>query len=88
MGVAIQMINNSELPFARNVPLRSIISQMIEEIPGVDIFRTFPVLDPWHLSTDVNKAIATYMYTMLTGDCALDGALIPADSVEWRTMMS
>jgi len=88
LGVAIQMINNSELPYARNVPLRTLISQMIEEIPGVDIFRTFPVLDPWHLSTDVNKAIATYMYTMLTGDCALEGALLPADSVEWRTMMS
>ena len=88
LGVAIKMINNSELPFARNVPLRSIISQMIEEIPGVDIFRTFPVLDPWHLSTDVNKAIAAYMYTMLTGDCALEGTLPPADSVEWRTMMS
>ena len=28
------------------------------------------------------------MYTMLTGDCALEGALLPADSVEWRTMMS
>ena len=88
LGVAIQMINNSELPYARNVPLRTLISQMIEEIPGVDIFRAFPVLDPWHLSTDVNKAIATYMYTMLTGDCALEGALLPADSVEWRTMMS
>lgn len=85
LGVAIQMINNSELPFARNVPLRSIISQMLEEIPGVYIY---PPGDPWHLSTDVNKAIATYMYTMLTGDCALDGALPPADSVAWRTMMS
>ena len=88
LGVAIHMINNSELPYARNVPLRTLISQMIEDIPGVDIFRTFPVLDPWHLSNDVNKAIAAYMYTMLTGDCALEGSLPPIDSVEWRTMMS
>ena len=88
LGVALHMVNHSELPTARNVPLRTLISQMLEEIPGVDIFRTFPVLDPWHLSTDVNKAIASYMYTMLTGDCALEGALPPADSVEWRTLMA
>ena len=88
LGVAIHMINNSELPYARNVPLRTLISQMIEDIPGVDIFRTFPVLDPWHLSNDVNKAIAAYIYTMLTGDCALEESLPPVDSVEWRTMMS
>lgn len=58
---------------------------MIEEIPGVDIY---PPGDPWHLSGDVNKAIATYMYTVLTGDCALAGEPEPTESIAWRTWMA
>ena len=85
LGVAVHMINNSELPYARNVPLRSIISQMLEEIPGVNVY---PIGDPWHLSSDVNIAIASYMYTILTGDCALYGTPLPTDSMTWRTYMS
>jgi hypothetical protein len=85
LGVAVHMINNSELPYARNVPLRSIISQMLEEIPGVNVY---PIGDPWHLSSDVNIAIASYMYTILTGDCALYGTPLPTDSITWRTYMS
>ena len=85
LGVALDMVEQGELPSARNVPLRTIISQMIEEIPGVDIF---PPNDNWHLSNDVNKAIATYMYTVLTGECALDGQPEPIDSTEWRTWMA
>ena len=85
LGVALDMVEQGELPSARNVPLRTIISQMIEEIPGVDIF---PPNDNWHLSNDVNKAIATYMYTILTGECALEGQPEPVDSTEWRTWMA
>ena len=85
LGVALDMVEEGELPTARNVPIRTIISQMIEEIPGVDIY---PAGDDWHLSNDVNKAIATYMYTILTGECALDGQPEPADSAEWRTWMA
>ena len=85
LGVALDMVEQGELPSARNVPLRTIISQMIEEIPGVDIF---PPNDNWHLSNDVNKAIATYMYTVLTSECALDGQPEPIDSTEWRTWMA
>jgi hypothetical protein len=85
LGVALDMIEQGELPSARNVPIRTIISQMIEEIPGVDIY---PPGDNWHLSNDVNKAIATYMYTILTGECALDGQPEPTDSTEWRTWMA
>jgi hypothetical protein len=85
IGVALNMVREGELPSARNVPIRTIISQMIEEIPGVDIY---PAGDDWHLSNDVNKAIATYMYTILTGECALDGQPEPTDSTEWRTWMA
>ena len=85
LGVALDMIQEEELPSARNVPIRTIISQMIEEIPGVEIY---PSGDDWHLSNDANKAIATYMYTVLTGECALDGQPEPTDSTEWRTWMA
>ncbi|MDG1427349.1 MAG: hypothetical protein P8P87_00575, partial [Crocinitomicaceae bacterium] len=85
LGVALDMVEEGELPSARNVPIRTIISQMIEEIPGVDIY---PPGDDWHLSNDANKAIATYMYTILTGECALDGQPEPTDSTEWRTWMA
>jgi hypothetical protein len=86
LGTARQMINQSELPYARNVPLRTIIAQMIEEIPGVLIY---PIGDPWHLSSDVNKAIGTYMYTILTSDCTLPPAPnICSDSTQWRSWMA
>ena len=83
LGTARQMINQSELPFARNVPLRTLIAQMLEEIPGVKIY---PVGDSWHLSSDVNKAIGTYMYTILTEDCSCD--TMPSDPTQWRTWMA
>lgn len=85
LGAALHMVREGELPSARNVPIRTIISQMLEEIPGVEIY---PPGDDWHLSSDVNKAIGTYMYTILTGECALDGQPEPTDSIEWRTWMS
>jgi hypothetical protein len=86
LGTARQMINQSELPYARNVPLRTIIAQMIEEIPGVLIY---PIGDPWHLSSDVNKAIGTYMYTILTSDCTLPPAPnICSDATQWRSWMA
>jgi len=83
LGTARQMLNQSELPYARNVPLRTLIAQMLEEIPGVKIY---PVGDPWHLSSDVNIAIGTYMYTILTNDCSCD--TVPSDSTQWRTWMA
>jgi hypothetical protein len=77
------MVRNSELPYGRNIPLRTLIAQMLEEIPGVDIYS-----DNWHLSSDVNKAIGAYMYTILTSDCALAGNTIPSDPIQWRTWMA
>ena len=85
LGVALHMIEQGELPSARNVPIRTIISQMLEEIPGVNIY---PPGDNWHLSNDVNISIAAYIYTILTGDCALFGKPEPTDSAKWRTWMA
>jgi hypothetical protein len=83
LGTARQMINQSELPFARSVPLRTLIAQMIEEIPGVNIY---PNGDPWHLSNDVNNAIASYMYTLLTNDSTCDP--MPLGLTQWRSWMA
>ena len=85
LGVALNMVEKGELPSARNLPIRTIVSQMIEEIPGVEIY---PPGDDWHLSNDVNKAIATFIYTILTGECALYGQPEPSDSTDWRTWMA
>lgn len=43
LGTARQMVNQSELPYARSVPLRTIIAQMIEEIPG---YKYIPLATP------------------------------------------
>lgn len=83
LGTARQMLNQSELQYARNVPLRTLIAQMLEEIPGIKIYA---VGDPWHLSSDVNIAIGAYMYTILTNDCSCD--TMPSDSAKWRTWMA
>lgn len=86
LGTAFKMINNNEVPHARNVPLRTIIAQMIEEIPGVELY---PPGDDWHLSSDVNKAVATYIHTILSGECTLPPAPdVCKDSSAWRTWMS
>lgn len=86
LGTARQMLNQSELPYARNVPLRTIIAQMIDEIPGVSVYAPN---DNWHLSSDVNIAVASYMYTILTSDCTLPPSdSICSDSTEWRTWMA
>jgi hypothetical protein len=85
LGVARHMINQSELPFGRTVPIRTIAAQLIEEVTGIEIYS-----DTWHISTDLNKAIAAFMYTLLTSDCAFENEIEPIDntSPEWRTWMS
>ncbi|MDG1516864.1 MAG: T9SS type A sorting domain-containing protein [Flavobacteriales bacterium] len=86
LGTALKMVNNNEIPYARNVPLRTIIAQMVDEIPGIELY---PPGDNWHLSSDVNKAIASYMHTMLSGECTLPPASsICSDSAAWRTWMA
>ena len=42
------------------------------------------------MSLDFNMALGSYMYTLLTGDCALEGEPEPSDptSSEWRSWMA
>jgi len=85
LGVAFHMVNQSELPHGRTVPMRTLAAQLLDEVPGFDLYS-----DNWHLSADLDKAIAAYMYTVLTGECALEDESEPEDatSSQWRTWMA
>ena len=41
--------------------------------------------DGWHMNHDLDKATGAFMYTMLTGHCALDAEPAERDSNEWRS---
>ena len=79
------MVRQSELPTGRTVPIRTLAAQLQEGVPGVRLYS-----DGWHMSRDFNQAIGAYMYTLLTGDCAMEGDAEPADqtSAEWRSWMA
>lgn len=83
LGVARFMIAESELPYARAIPIRSLYAQMKEAIPGQSAYR-----DSWHMHRDLDKAIGGYMYTLLTGKCALGEEPGDPTSSAWRTWMS
>ena len=83
LGVAQFMIDNAELPQAHAVPIRTLYAQMHEAIPGQSAYR-----DSWHMHRDLDKAIGAFMFTILTGDCALGSEPEDSTSAAWRTWMS
>lgn len=83
LGVAIYMIEQSELPQARAIPIRTLYAQMHEAIPGQSAYR-----DSWHMHRNLDKAIGAFMFTMLTGDCSLGQEPEDSNSAAWRTWMS
>ena len=80
LGVASYMIAQSELPYGRAIPIRTLFAQLREVNPEQSAYR-----DSWHMHRDLDKASAAYMYTMLTDNCALGEE--PADSTtsDWYT---
>ena len=80
LGVAAFMIQQSELPYARAIPIRALFAQMKEVTPEQSAYR-----DNWHMHRDLDKAIAGYMYTLLTDDCALGEEPADPASEAWRT---
>lgn len=80
LGVAKYMIENSELPQGRAIPIRTLFAQMKDVSPSISAYR-----DAWHMSYDLDKAVGAYMYTMLTGKCVLGDEPATVDSDEWRT---
>jgi hypothetical protein len=80
LGVARFMIDESELPHARAIPIRTLFAQMKEVSPEISAYR-----DNWHMHQDLDKSIAGYMHTVLTGDCSLGEEPTDAESDAWRT---
>ena len=80
LGVARFMIEQSELPHARAVPIRTLYAQLREAIPGQSAYR-----DAWHMHRDLDKAVGGYLYTLLTGQCALGQEPGERDSAAWRS---
>ena len=74
------MIEQSELPHARAVPIRTLYAQLREAIPGQSAYR-----DAWHMHRDLDKAVGGYLYTLLTGQCALGQEPDERDSAAWRS---
>jgi len=79
LGVARFMMENGELPYARAIPLRTLHAQLQEAIPGQSAYS-----DGWHMSKDLDKAAGAFMYTLLTGHCALDAEPEDTTSAAWR----
>jgi len=80
LGVALFMVRGAELPNARAIPIRTLFAQLHEIIPGQSAYR-----DAWHMHRDLDKAIAGYMYTLLTGKCDLGAEPMDAASAEWKS---
>lgn len=83
LGVALYMVRESELPYGRTVPIRTLLAQLIEMNIVASGFR-----DNWHMSSDLDKASAGFMYTMLTGDCDLGEEPIDKTSADWKSWVA
>ncbi len=83
LGVARKMIRDGELPHARAVPIRTLFAQMKESIPQLSAYA-----DGWHMNHDLDKATGAFMYTMLTGHCALNAEPADRDSGAWRAWVA
>lgn len=83
VGTALYMVRESELPYARAIPIRTIYAQMKEANPAQSAFR-----DAWHMHGNLDKAVGAYMYTLLTGKCVLGPEPADKTSAEWATWMA
>ena len=77
------MVRNSELPYARAIPIRTLYAQLKEAIPSQSAYS-----DSWHMHGNLDKATGAYMYTLLTGECNLGDQPIDQNSTEWQTWMA
>ena len=80
LGVAQFMVAQGELPQARAVPIRTLFAQLREAIPEQSAYR-----DAWHMHRDLDKASGAFMYTLLTGKCALGPEPQDTASADWRS---
>lgn len=83
LGTALYMVRNSELPHARAIPIRTLYAQMKEAIPSQSAYS-----DSWHMHGNLDKATASFMYTLLTGECALGSEPSDKSSDAWKVWKS
>lgn len=80
LGVALYMVRQSEIPYARSIPIRTLYGQL-KELNIVDsAYR-----DDWHMSRDLDKAAAGFIYTILTGNCDLGEEPTDTTSAAWKS---
>jgi len=77
------MVRENEIPTARAVPIRSLYAQLKDAIPTQSAYR-----DAWHMHRTLDKASGAFMYTLLTGHCALDDEPTDTSSLEWSEWMA
>lgn len=80
LGVALYMIRENELPTARALPIRALYAQM----KGLNIADS-AYRDSWHMSRDLDRASGAYIYTLLTGKCALGVEPTDSSSEAWSS---
>jgi hypothetical protein len=83
LGVARYMTANAELPYARAIPIRTLFARMREVNPEQSGYS-----DGWHMNKNLDKAVGAYMYTLLTGHCALDAEPADPTSGAWKQWMA
>lgn len=83
LGAARLMIDQSELPTARVVPIRTLFAQLRDGIPTQSAYS-----DGWHMDHDLDKASGAYLYTLLTGHCAVGTEPEDSSSEEWRSWLA
>jgi len=80
LGVARMMARENELPQARAIPIRTLYARMKDIMPEFSAYA-----DGWHMNHDLDKATGAYMYTLLTGHCAVSDEPEARESPEWRS---
>ena len=83
LGVALYMVRNNELPNARTIPIRTLYAQLKEAISTQSAYS-----DNWHMHGNLDKATASYMYTLLTGENINSNEPIDRSSIEWQEWKS
>lgn len=83
LGVALYMTREGELPYCKAIPIRTMYAQIRRLNPMQSAYR-----DNWHMHRHLDKASRAFMYTLLTGHCALDEAPADVMSTQWEEWMA
>ena len=83
LGVARKMVRDFELPYGRAIPIRTLLLQIQEALPDQSAYS-----DGWHMNGNLDKATGAYMYTLLTGHCALGDEPEDKESNAWRSWVA